>query len=232
MPTFADAIDLFKTLAAADRHQLESFDQHLPGFNAAQRALWKILTTRKKMNNWFVVASQASTPANPDYFGPLAVSSREYPLPPNFHHLRLIECVTASYEHVRFTKEPIDSPLFKQGREYAVDSPFGSEAIYDIIGTGAGRMMLAQFPPAVLELKLWYCRHPTVLVARTDSLNDFPIEAPELLSQWVIMKFKVGADAVKWAEFVEQWRADVEQLVFGETRDDTAPTIVQGFMEN
>lgn len=231
MATLQDVLALFRSLVASTRDEMELFNKNLPLFNAGQRALWKILTSREPMSNWFVVSSQATTPTNPDYFGPLVLGTREYTLPTNFHHLRLIECVTSEYEHTKFIKGAMDSQSFKDVREYLSTDPWGAEILYDIIGVNPGKIMFAQYPPAALELKLWYGRTPTVLTARTDSLNDFPIEAPEMIAQWSAMKFLVGAQPADWRAFQVQWQADIEQMVFGESRDNTAPIVVEGFLE-
>lgn len=231
MATLQDVVDLFRSIAAPERDELSIFRKHLPLLNAAQRAVWKILTSRKPMNNWFVVPSQSTTPANPDYFGPLAVGTREYALPSNFHQMRLIESITAGYEHTKFGKEPIDSPAFKETREFGAETPFGIEVLYDIIGERPGKMMFASYPPAALQLRLWYVRTPTVLAAITDSLNDFPIEAPDLMARWAAGNFLLGSDFGKWADFERQWSTEVERSVFGDNRDNTAPTLVLGFLE-
>lgn len=231
MATVQDVVDLFRSIAGPERDELSLFRKHLPLLNAAQRSVWKILTSRKPMNNPFVVSSQSATPSNPDYFGPLVVGTREYALPGNFHQLRLIECITDGYEHTKFRKEPIDSPAFKETREFGTGTPFGLESLYDIIGERPGKIMFAGYPPTALQLRLWYVRTPTVLVAITDSLNDFPIEGPDLMARWAAGNFLLGSDFGKWSDFERQWSTEVERSVFGDNRDNTAPTVVQGFLE-
>lgn len=231
MATVRDIIDLFRSLSTPQANEFELFKKHLPLINAGQRKLWQVLTSRKPMNNWFVVFSQASNGAGADYFAPLAVGTREYALPPNFHHLRLIEPLSTGYENVLFTKTSMDSPDFRAGRALTSANQFGSEALYDIIGVNPGRMMLAQYPPAAIELRLSYVRICTPFTAITDVLTDFPDMAPELIARWCATQLLLGNDFDKWQSFEGQWRSEIDQFVFGETRDDTGPSIAEGFLE-
>lgn len=231
MATVQDIVNIFRSLAAAQMDELQLFHKHLPLLNAGQRKLWQVLTSRHPMNNWFVVFSQSTTPANSDYFAPLATTTREYALPPNFHHLRLAECLTSGYEHLKFTKTFLDSADFKVARELTGSNPFNGEALYDIIGASPGSFMLAQYPPAALNVRLAYCRVATPFTVITNSLNDFPDSAPELIAQWCATKFLLGSDFDKWQGFERQWMNDIDSFVFGETRDDTGPSIAEGFLE-
>lgn len=231
MATVQEIVNLFRSLAAPQMDEMQLFRKHLPLINAGQRKLWQVLTSRKPMNNWFVVFSQSTTPANSDYFPPFDAATREYALPPNFHHLRLAECLTSGYEGLLLTKTSIDSPDFRAGRALTSASPFGGEALYDIIGVNPGRMMLAQYPPAALDVRLSYCRVTTAFTALSDSLTDFPDSAPELIAQWCATKFLLGSDFAKWQGFERQWQNDIDQFVFNETRDDSGPSIAEGFLE-
>lgn len=231
MATVRDIVEIFRSLAAPQADELQLFRKHLGLLNAGQRAFWRVLTSRKQFNNWFVVFSQSTTPAGTDYFAPLANGTREYNLPPNFHHLRAIECLTSGYEYLRFTRGNLETHDFREGRALGSGSPFGGEALYDIIGVNPGRFVLAQHPPVALDARLMYCRVATAFTALGDALTDFPGEAPELIAQWCATKFLLGADFSKWQGFERQWQNDIDQFVFAESRDDTGPSLVEGFLE-
>jgi len=229
--TLQDVVNLFRSLTAPQSDELEIFRKHVGLYNAAQLAVWKILTSRKPMNNWFVVESQGTSALAVDYFAPLAVGTRDYALPPNFHHIRLIECATTDYVGTKFRKDNMDSPQFKEAREATSATPFGSEVLYDIIGTNPGRIMFSGYPPAALDVRLWYCKSPAKLTLLADSLDEFPPESIALMARWAVTQFLLGADQGKWADFERQWSTEIERAVFGDMRDDTGPTVVQGFLE-
>ena len=223
--------DLFKGIVAPEKDVVQLFERHLPLFNASQLAVWKILTSRKPFNNWFVVQSQSSTPAAADYFGPLVTTTREYALPPNFKHLRLIESLTAGYEHLRFIKSNLDDEDFREGRRLTSNNEFTTDVLYDIAGVNPGTMVFSRYPPAALTLRLWYVRTPTELTARGDVLSDFPIEAIPLMARWAAGNFLLGADPRKWEAFERQWSTEVDRMVFGEMRDDTGSITAKGYLE-
>src|SRR5574342_953096 len=132
MATVRDIVNLFGSLTPGQNDELSIFRKHIGLFNAGIRKFHSVLTTRRPENNWFVVSSQSTTPGQDDYFAPLVIGTREYALPPNFHHMRMIESLTDSYTAIKFRKLSMTSPDFKETREFTSATQFGFEALYDI----------------------------------------------------------------------------------------------------
>lgn len=224
-------VSLFGSMTMADYNVMQLFNRHLPILNAAQTAVWKLLTTRKRHNNWFVVPSQAATPAGSDYFAAVTQAAREYTLPPSFHHLRLIEPVPAAYDYLRFDRCGMDTQSFRELRASPPATVWGDRVAYDIVGANPGRIMFGEYPPASIELRLWFCRTPTEITAITGTLSEFPIETIPLMASWAAAKIRLGIKPAEWQGFKMQWQGEVEEIVFGDTRDDTGPTVAVGYLE-
>lgn len=226
--TGSDLVDLANDKLAGYQNAVDS-RALMSYLNEGKDAVWEIL----KANNddFFTKFSQATTPGDDDYFGPIAIGTREYDLPNDFREIRFIECTTPSYEGAQFIFKKPSDPDFRSMRQGATaGGPSGNtnicEFMYTIIGN---QLVLANYPQAALTLILWY----------TQALPDFEFSdtLPEIMFPYSKNIATYGAKAVmlnqddsKFAAWKSEWKDSVLSTSQNSApRNQADPVFVEDF---
>ncbi|HEY6766646.1 MAG TPA: hypothetical protein VI386_17945 [Candidatus Sulfotelmatobacter sp.] len=190
--------------------------------------------TKELHEEYFQVFSQATDSTLDYYFGPLNSTTREYTLPADLRSIEFIECVTPTYEKLRFTYAKLNSPAFRDARieANAMQGPDTSnceEYVYSI--AGKDQFVLASYPPTTLTLILWYTRAlPDFEMSDVvdEILFPFSKKIAEYAAQRAMLSLQ---DPGMFAAWKATWRDSLINLVQAEgTRNDADATFVQDFM--
>lgn len=180
--------------------------------NEGKDEVWAILKDLRA--DWFVKSSQSATSTADDYFGLLATNTREYNLPADFHEMKFIEVLTSGYETLEFVYTDMTHSDFKDARRYATlnnDSSLSASLYhYDIVGQRT--FILAEYPIAVLELRLWYVRWITDLeldTALTEVLHPY---AKRITDYAVRKQILSSQDASLWQAWRDEWSESVKRI--------------------
>lgn len=225
----AGLIPLFDALAGDKRANITT-DGKTALLNAAKTEVWKLYVGLRTEDNWWLEQSQNVDSGLDTYFPVLDTAIRQYDLPNNFHQLRSTEIVTPEATSVVMRKSSITDPQFQIRRQDSAPRPGFSDIEYDLIGTDPGQMILAGFPTAVLDVRLWYVRKPTAWTRPSDSIDEFPEGSRILMVEWAVQRHLLGFSSAKWASYVESWNNGVSRWMLSLDRDTSGPDIVQGFM--
>lgn len=98
----------------------------------------------------------------------IAADTRDYTLPPDFSEMKLIECITDSYEDIRFVYRDLARPDMRAMLELA-DSQTPGGFFFDIIGERT--MRIAPMSSVALDLRITYVQSFADLSDDTDELT-------------------------------------------------------------
>jgi len=145
---------------ATDRQLLEYAQE-------AKDEVWVVLKALQR--DYFGEESQWLDPSQLNYFPTLTPSLREYTLPANFKSIRFIEPLQQGYEQIVFRFVEIDSPEFQSARRAAnVDQSLSPTVEYWYTVYGRDRFIMAVYPEANMNIKLYYIRSLMDIVAYRD----------------------------------------------------------------
>lgn len=230
MPTVeAGLVPLFDALAG-DKRDTIKIDSKTALLNAAKTEVWKLYVGLRTEDNWWLQQSQNDDFGLDTFFPVLDTEIREYDLPNNFHQLRSTEIVTPEATSVVMRKSSITDPQFQIRRQDIASRPGFSDIEYDLIGTDPGQMILAGFPTAVLDVRLWYIRKPTAWTTPAALIDEFPEGSYILMAEWAVQRHLLGLSSGKWKPFLETWNSSVGRWMLSLDRDTSGPDIVLGFM--
>lgn len=127
--------------------------------NEGKNEVWMILKSLRA--DWFIKSSQNQDSTQNDFFGPMAMNTREYTLPVDFQEMKFIEVLDVGFEDVAFVYRDMASAQWKELRRSSTNQPSGTQANleyhYDIVGKRT--LILAENPEANFQnVKLWYVR--------------------------------------------------------------------------
>jgi len=200
--------------------------------NQGKDSVWAVL--RSLGQDYFVDETQATTSANDDFFQVLSTTVREYDLPLNTRELRMIECTTEGYKHLKFEQRSMSDRDFVEMRNWAsrqsstTGTGYSGTYLYAVVGRR--KLMFAQFPEAALTLQIW----------RVVALDDLSLETEltEILHPFwraiVDLAAKLASLSLTRtdmeAAWQNQWQLDV-RLIAGSAvpRASTAPVFVQDY---
>ena len=200
--------------------------------NQSKDAVWSVL--RSLGQEYFVDQTQAATSTADDFFQVLSTTVREYDLPPNTRELRMIECTTEGYKHLKFEQRSMSDRDFVEARNWAsvqssaTGTGYSGTYLYAVVGRR--KLMFAQFPEAALTLQIW----------RVVALDDLSLETEltEILHPFwrAIVDFAAMLANLSLtrtdmdAAWQNQWQLDV-RLIAGSAvpRASTAPVFIDDY---
>lgn len=200
--------------------------------NEAKNELWMKLKEEKV--NYFGVQSQNTQPTAPFYFPPLTTNARAFPLPSDFHEMRLLEVTDVGYEGTIFEWRSMSSVDFQTSRRASTNNPApdtttGYTYYWDVVG--ANTLVLAQFPAIPFNLIIWYIRFLPDFTAE-DLLQEILYPYIQKLAEYATMKLMLALqDLPLNEEWRKQWR---ESLISVESsaaaRQSSSPVFVTDFL--
>lgn len=227
-----DLIDLTNARLAGYANAVSQDD--LLGFLCqAKDQVWGIL--KEQDEEYFLTFSQATTSTNPYYFAPLNTTTREYDLPDDFQEIKFIEVLTQGFADLKFVYRDATQEDFRSARRgaNANNTPLSNPdtMLYTIIGKG--KFVLADYPPATLNLQLWYTRLIPDFEA-ADTIDEILFPFSKLLADFAAKRIMLATqDPTQFAAWSEAWREDVIAIAQGSgPRNQSDPTFVSGLMED
>lgn len=209
-------------------------DQLLYFANRGVQQVWMAL--RSMDQDYFGDASQSLAPKDENYFATLSTSSREYPLPANCREPRFIEVLSVGFEDRTIVYKKFEDPVFQASRRQSTaNGPGGGqnsggmigEYYYTILGT---KLILAQYPEAALQVKIWYVKaidvitieaSPEILDPFTQFISDYAVERAVKSTR----NLEIDSD------WMETWKNDVLAMATsaGE-RTSTDPIFISDYL--
>lgn len=118
----------------------------------------------------------------------IVAGTREYTLPPDFHELRLIECITSGHEALRFVFRRLAHPDMIAARAQTQNLTPASEMYYALIGERT--LSIAPATDTTLDLRLTYVpiisdlggAHPITSLTRSSTTATATTGAPHGLT--------------------------------------------------
>jgi len=200
--------------------------------NMAKDEIWS--TIKELHEEYFQVFSQ-STDSTADYYFPqLSTATRNYTLPDDLRSIEYIEVTTPSFEESDFVYAKLNSPEFKEERRAsnAQNGPNatnnGSKFHYTI--AGKNQFVLASYPPADLNLTLWYTRALPDFETG-DPVDEILFPFQKKLAEYAAKKVMLSnQDATQFAAWSKEWRDSlVNCLQAAGERNDADPQFVEDF---
>lgn len=191
--------------------------------------VWAVL--KSFGDDYFGDSSQDSDSTTTDtFFADLTPAAREYPLPPGCREIRAIECLTANFEFVKFHLTRFESPDFQRWRRASTQSGTNRAGGFYHYCVFGNKFMLAEFPEAVLNVRLWYIKSLNVLTVDT-TLDDILYPFSGKIVDYAVQKAMVSARQLEMTEeWAKQWRQSVTTL--GESagpRSSTGPIFIDDY---
>jgi hypothetical protein len=208
-------------------------DEKFDFINSGIGAVWAVLKSLGQ--DYFVDDTQATTSTDDDYFAALNTTTREYSLPTKVREIRLIECTTSGYEHLKFEQRGMSDPDFVTARNYGTAQGAGSGTpltrIYYYAVLGRRTIMFAQYPEVALTIKIW-------AVAALDDIDEATDELTEIMHPFwrgivdyaaKLANLSVQNLAMDYA-WRQQWQETVKQVVMSAApRASTNAVFIQDF---
>ena len=201
-------IDLANARLAGYQNGIDS-EALLSFLNEGKDEIWAIL---KNLNEEYFVTPSQSTDATADfYFAPLDPTVRQYTLPSDLREVKFIEVTTPSYTQLKFTYKDITDDDFRNARRDAstqADSSTGCNEIYYTI-LGKNGLVLAQFPPAAVQLLIWYVR--AIPDFETDqAIDEVLYPYTKKIAEYAAKKTMLALqDPGQFSAWVSEWKQDV-----------------------
>lgn len=175
--------------------------------NEGKDELWALL---KNLNDeYFVTSSQNTDNEQLNYFATLDPTKRQFTLPSDLREIKFIEVATAGSTQIEFEYRDITDNEFRMLRRDASTQPGNNEIckmLYTIVGKD--QMVLAQFPPAALNVTLWYVR--SLPDFESDQVVDeilFPYV--KKIASYACQRAMLGLqDASQFSMWVTSWKQD------------------------
>ena len=177
-------------------------------------ATWAVLKALGE--EYFVDDTQSTTPSTEeDYIATIASTSRELDLPPNTREIRLIECTTEGYKHLKFEQRSMSDDEFQARRRSATIA--GSTAtswdgliLFTVVG--AKKLLFADYPPATLTLVVWRVtalNYLDVTDQLTEILYPFHRKVVDYATQKALLSIQRESLSDRW---LQQWQLGVREL--------------------
>lgn len=193
--------------------------------------VWAVLKSFDQ--EYFGDSSQSTDSAKTDsYFATLSTSSREYPLPGTCREIRSIECLTSGYERIEFVQKSFDDPEFQRARRNSTATGTSAQALsnrnyyFTVFGN---KLVLAQYPCAVLDVKLWAIQ--SINAISVDTVLDtilYPFSGK--IVDFAVKKAMVSArESDMTIAWTQEWRASI--ITLGESSTPRASVNAQ-FISN
>jgi hypothetical protein len=197
-----------------------STDDVFAHINEGKDEVWMLLKELKE--DYFMQSTTSDNTGTPiNYFGPMVLGTREYTLPSDLREIRFIEVLTTGYELIKFEHCSVSHPDFYAARRAATQqqtqSPSSASAgglqlyYYSIVGKDI--FMMAQYPEAPFQAKLWYIRSlPDIDYESTldEILSPFSKKIAEYAAQKIILSLQ---DAGMFAMWKQQWKESVMAMM-------------------
>lgn len=198
--------------------------------------VWAVLKSFDQ--EYFGEASQdTDSTATDTYFADLSTTVREYALPLGCREIRSIECLTIGFESVVFEYKKFDDPLFQTARRDATASGTGSSSnsgsslgnyYYTVFGS---KFILAQYPEAALNVKLWFIYNINAITTDT-VLSDILYPFSGKIVDYAVQKAMASTRDVEMTEeWLKQWSLSVRTLAMSTSpRTSTGPVFVADYL--
>lgn len=158
----------------------------------------------------------------------IVAGTKEYALPFDVSELKLIECLTSGYEHVRFVHHDLASPEVRALRELTT-SQSPSLFAFDLIGERT--LTIAPASDTTLNLRLWYVPILDDLVADTDTLQ-MPHALYTAVEEFATARSLVQDRAAEAATWEQMGLATVQRFMGAHRRQTQDPEMVRLYMED
>jgi hypothetical protein len=201
--------------------------------NMAKDEVWSVI--KELHDEYFQVFSQNTNPSGDFYFPQLSTAIREYTLPEDLRSIEYIELLDPMYCGVKFTYCKLNNPAFRAARQAANSSggpnPPNNEN-EDFLYTIAGKdqFVLASYPPANLNISLWYTRALPDFEAG-DELGEIVFPFTKKLAEYAAKRVMLAdQDPGQFSQWAKEWRDSLINLVqaAGE-RNDADPQFAEDF---
>lgn len=212
-------------------------DQLLLFINKGVQEVWA--TVQSLGLDYFADSSQNIDNTKDDFFVQLNISQREYNLPVNVRELRFMEVTTAGFEDRVFEYRKFDDPVFAVARKQATaQGPNGGGSTsgsiignyyYTVFGN---QIVLAQWPEAVLTLKMWYIA--AIDDITVDSGNPIPaILFPfnkKVVDYAALRALLSTQNETMSAQWLEAWKDSVRTIAISAGgRSSTGPIFINDY---
>jgi hypothetical protein len=158
----------------------------------------------------------------------IAASTTNYTLPPDVAEVKLIDCITSGYEHVRFVFKDRAHPDFRAARQI-VETLDPSVGFYcDLMGERT--LVIAPKSNRALDLRLSYMPILGTLTATTDTLqvpHALWLAVLDIATKRAQMKDR-DSSFIMWEE---EAQATIARFFGSNARQTSDPMIVQGLFE-
>jgi hypothetical protein len=224
-------IDLTNDLLAGYQNGVDSRAM-LSYLNMGKDAVWEV--TKELHEEYFQVFSQSTNPDDDYYFPALNTATREYTLPEDLRSIEFIEVTSATFTGNEFIYAKLNSPEFRQSRRdsNALGGPDTNNNTNKFLYSIAGKdqFVMAAYPPADLNLTLWYTRALPDFEA-SDVVDEILFPFSKKLAEYAAKKAVLGLqDAGQFAAWEREWRQSLINMVQSEgTRNDADPQFVESF---
>ena len=200
--------------------------------NLAKDEIWSV--TKDLKEQYFQTFSQSTSSTADHYFPVLSTGVREYTLPSDLRSIEYIEVTSPTFQGNKFVYAKMNSPEFRNARVASnelggPDTNNNTNVFYYTIA-GQDQFVMAQYPPAALQLTLWYTRGiPDLEMNSTITEILFPYN--KKIAEYAAKYAMIGVqDAGQFAIWAKQWRDSLIYLTQAEgTRNDADPQFVQDF---
>lgn len=228
--TGQDLVDL-----ATDRlggyGNLPSTSQLLGFLNEAKDEVWAIL---KSLNTeYFALATQASDPAQLNYFGPMVTNKRQYTLPADFREMNLFLVADPAYAQTKFTFKKLQDRDFQDALKSAnVDSSLTPTTEYFYTILGKDQLLLAQYPEVQFNLPVIYYVRNLLDFETGDTLDEILLPYSKKIANYTVMKVLLTAqDQDQFEEWRKSWKDDILLIATsGGPRNQADPEFVMDFL--
>ncbi len=230
MATVVELVPLVK-MWVKDRADSLNREEFVRALDVAKTHLWRIIVAKDESSNWFSERSQWGDSGADNFFPNLEVSIFQYDLPNNYHQLKEAEVDTNGEADIRMIKDHIGSDTWKEHREnqYATDAT--REILYDITGSGKGKLTLP-FPPSKLhEVILTYIKTPTPWLLETTVTDELPFVSLDLIAEDAAAILRFGIQDTRYEKFRDSWSTRVADMIAALRRDETGPEFAVGMFE-
>lgn len=203
-------------------------DQYLYFVNLGVSEVWAVI--RVMDLDYFADSSQDLDNTQDDFMVDLSTTVREYALPLNCREIRAIEVVTPAFTDRIFEYRKFDDVDFMTARREATglgNSTSNGFYYYTIFGT---QFMLAQFPEAPLQIKLWYIKSIDEVTVNTfpEILFPFNKKIVDYAAKKAILSTRNLDMAAAWKT---EWMDSVRMLAMTVgARESTNAIVIQDFL--
>lgn len=212
-------------------------DDLLKYLNEGKDHIWAVL--KELEDGYFGQESEWADATQPNYFGPIDPSSREWPLPPDFRNMTAVEVVpglivpgNSGFEQAIFTYKRTNSQEWKAARRSAnVDRTLGPTVEYFYTLFGKNKFILAQYPETTLQLQLFYTRW-ILDFEMEDTLDEVLLPFSKKLEDFAVKRVMLGVqDQAQFDRWTMEWKESLKTVeASADPRNEADPTFVDDFI--